>query len=50
MIVFNVKDLEGVPWEMTTILRMHPVSRIPSIHFLHALYKKHETRISKGNA
>ncbi|XP_065202434.1 separin [Planococcus citri] len=43
------EDIEGIPWEMTTVLRIHPVCRIPSIHFLHALYKKHEKNILNGN-
>ncbi|XP_075238177.1 extra spindle pole bodies like 1, separase [Lycorma delicatula] len=41
--------LECIPWEMTTVLVRHPVSRIPSLHFAHALYNKHKDAIVKGN-
>uniref|UniRef100_A0A1B6MC13 separase n=1 Tax=Graphocephala atropunctata TaxID=36148 RepID=A0A1B6MC13_9HEMI len=40
--------LDLFPWEMLPVLKRHPVSRIPSIHFLHALYHEHKDHIVDG--
>lgn len=44
-----LQQLDRIPWEMTPILMRHPVSRVPSLHFVHALYKHHESSIVDGN-
>uniref|UniRef100_A0A1B6GBW6 separase n=1 Tax=Cuerna arida TaxID=1464854 RepID=A0A1B6GBW6_9HEMI len=42
------EDLDQLPWEMLPNLKRHPVSRISSIHFLHALYHEHKDHIVDG--
>lgn len=43
------QKLEILPWEMVFTLRDHAVCRVPSVHFLHALYKKEERYVVNGN-
>ncbi|RZF42571.1 hypothetical protein LSTR_LSTR001366 [Laodelphax striatellus] len=40
--------LECIPWEMTSVLLKHPVSRVPSLHFACALFEKHRDKIVNG--
>ncbi|KAK7575673.1 hypothetical protein V9T40_011959 [Parthenolecanium corni] len=43
------QKLETVPWEACPVLKHHPVSRLPSIHYVHAIFKHHEDTIVNGN-
>lgn len=36
------KEIQALPWEAIPMLAGHPCSRVPSIHYLYALYKTHE--------
>ncbi|XP_054278571.1 uncharacterized protein LOC128997018 [Macrosteles quadrilineatus] len=48
-VILIVDDaLDGLPWEMLPMFKKHPVSRVPSIHFLHALYHEHKSQIVDG--
>ncbi|XP_046672802.1 separin [Homalodisca vitripennis] len=48
-VIFIVdENLDLFPWEMLPIIKRHPVSRISSIHFLHALYHEHKDNIVDG--
>ncbi|CAH0390931.1 unnamed protein product [Bemisia tabaci] len=37
--------LDKVPWEMIPVLRRHPVSRIFSVHFAHAMYNRFKQQL-----
>ncbi|XP_063237916.1 separin [Bacillus rossius redtenbacheri] len=48
-VILIVDDtLKRLPWESISVLNSHPVTRIHSLHFLHALYKVYEHRIGDG--
>lgn len=42
------QTLDCFPWEMMDVLLDVPVSRLPSIHLLHALFHEHASTIEKG--
>ncbi|XP_073992484.1 extra spindle pole bodies like 1, separase isoform X2 [Rhodnius prolixus] len=42
------EHLDLIPWESLLVLRRHPISRVPSLHFAHALHKIHAKEIKNG--
>ncbi|XP_044743417.1 separin [Chrysoperla carnea] len=42
------QQLDYFPWEACEILKHHPVSRLPSIHYVYALYAEHKENIING--
>ncbi|XP_039292974.1 separin [Nilaparvata lugens] len=40
--------LECIPWEMTSVLLKHPVSRVSSLHVACALFDKHRQKMKNG--
>lgn len=48
LILILDESLEIYPWEMISILRNAPVTRMPSLHFAHALFEHHKARIING--
>ncbi|KAK9505285.1 hypothetical protein O3M35_009375 [Rhynocoris fuscipes] len=42
------EHLDMIPWESLLLLRRHPISRVPSLHFAHTLFKIHSKSIKNG--
>lgn len=42
------EKLESIPFESLETLKSHPVTRMPSLHFVHGLYLVHEDSIENG--
>lgn len=44
----NLQTLDFFPWEMIDVLQDESVTRLPSLHFVYALFKEHEYEIVDG--
>ena len=43
-----LQKLDHLPWEMIDVFHEHPTSRMTSLHFTYALFKKYEDSIVDG--
>ncbi|XP_022909758.2 separin isoform X1 [Onthophagus taurus] len=48
VILIVEEKLDIIPFEMIDVLHNQPVTRLPSLHFVYALFKQYEKRIKNG--